>query len=429
MGTFSIKGAVSVSSVSAPTTPSWGGGTSSADPARPTDNASLLAGINSLVQFNPSLYCGWVSGTVGFHPGTWLARFGFNLSSNLIALDGNPAISWNSLPSGARALTAQLRIKVLGGPLWGLDPGSTLFFQTNVLTESANLGPVVSSTTPVIKTFNYPASGLSFLNIILDGFGIKFVTTLGGAEGQTFFAIEITGTYDIQTFISTLDGVHIPPSEAMNPRSFTMGGGGSGLGHVPPGSIIKPTQIPPGGISPGYDFPPVINIGTYISSANMNVIGNIKPGDLIRITTSDPNLDLTKVVTDDGTGVSGIALTYTDGLGVKQFFYILTIYIFYQSPTLILFQVPPYVELVFEDDPAIPNYPHPTVIPRINIIGTTFSGSVDLAPIIITMANASGIYFLSVNKTNDTLYDNINAPDTTDVKIPDPFIKTGFIGG
>lgn len=48
--------------------------------------------------------------------------------------------------------------------------------------------------------------------------------------------------------------------------------------------------------------------------------------------------------------------------------------------------------------------------------------------IFVFVEDASGIYRIVANKTNDTLYDR-NTDDTMDVKIPDPFVDTGFIGG
>lgn len=63
--------------------------------------------------------------------------------------------------------------------------------------------------------------------------------------------------------------------------------------------------------------------------------------------------------------------------------------------------------------------------------GTQFSGTVPLRSILtIFFTDGTGIYTLVPGKTDDTLYVQDYTPVTTvDVKIPDPFIKTGFIGG
>jgi len=60
--------------------------------------------------------------------------------------------------------------------------------------------------------------------------------------------------------------------------------------------------------------------------------------------------------------------------------------------------------------------------------GTQFSGSVILGTLTtIYFTDASGIYKLVVSQKFDTLYIQDDPPNTIDVKIPDPFIKTGFL--
>lgn len=61
--------------------------------------------------------------------------------------------------------------------------------------------------------------------------------------------------------------------------------------------------------------------------------------------------------------------------------------------------------------------------------GTQFSGSVPLGSLVILLTDHSGIYTLVPGKSNDTLYSSLRDGTTRDVKIPNPFIKTGFIGG
>ncbi len=62
--------------------------------------------------------------------------------------------------------------------------------------------------------------------------------------------------------------------------------------------------------------------------------------------------------------------------------------------------------------------------------GTQFTGSVTLLTLTILIENGSGIYRIVSGKTNDTLYTNSAVDDTTaDVMIPQPFAKTGFVGG
>jgi hypothetical protein len=66
----------------------------------------------------------------------------------------------------------------------------------------------------------------------------------------------------------------------------------------------------------------------------------------------------------------------------------------------------------------------PTFSPPLDPTDPIPAGSVE-----ILWANASGVYTLQRNKSNDTLYDNDNPGTTEDVAIPDPFGNTGYIGG
>lgn len=61
--------------------------------------------------------------------------------------------------------------------------------------------------------------------------------------------------------------------------------------------------------------------------------------------------------------------------------------------------------------------------------GTQFSGDIVLGTLTILLANASGIYTLVKGKTSDTLYSSARDGTTYNVKIPNPFARTGFIGG
>lgn len=64
--------------------------------------------------------------------------------------------------------------------------------------------------------------------------------------------------------------------------------------------------------------------------------------------------------------------------------------------------------------------------------GTQFSGSVPLGTLTISYADTSGIYAVTPNKTNDTIYYRVllgPVDATEDVVIPIPSAKTGFVGG
>lgn len=71
----------------------------------------------------------------------------------------------------------------------------------------------------------------------------------------------------------------------------------------------------------------------------------------------------------------------------------------------------------------------PTVL-TFSITSTQFSGSVTLGKLTtINFVNAPGIYKIVSGQTYDILYDVTNPGTTLDVKIPDPFWKTGYVGG
>jgi hypothetical protein len=64
------------------------------------------------------------------------------------------------------------------------------------------------------------------------------------------------------------------------------------------------------------------------------------------------------------------------------------------------------------------------------IIPTSFFGSAILGIVNIQLVDGSGLYTLVPGKRNDTYYDRSTTPSTTiDLKIPDPFGKTGYSHG
>jgi hypothetical protein len=85
-----------------------------------------------------------------------------------------------------------------------------------------------------------------------------------------------------------------------------------------------------------------------------------------------------------------------------------------KEPTRITFIVPD-----IGDSPKI----------RIYVTGTTFGGSVFAGTLFtIFFLNGTGIYKLDPNSTHDTVYIQDFTPvQTTDIKIPNPFVKTGFV--
>lgn len=88
-----------------------------------------------------------------------------------------------------------------------------------------------------------------------------------------------------------------------------------------------------------------------------------------------------------------------------------------QDPHIVIFVSPDFPADVFEIFPVAKD---PT--------GTQFDGRVPLGPLLtIYFTDATGIYQLVPGKTNDTLYNQNDPPNTVLVKIPDPLVKIGFL--
>jgi len=133
---------------------------------------------------------------------------------------------------------------------------------------------------------------------------------------------------------------------------------------------------------------------------------------------------------DSGDGISSIIFSWTDSNGASQSstvsssdfedwtFYFFWFYLPDDLPT----------------DTTITVTATSTKFPAIPVsgggTGTQFSGSVTLGTLTVLGTKASGIYRLVADKTADTLYINSPVDNTTaNFAIPDPFGKTGFIGG
>jgi hypothetical protein len=126
---------------------------------------------------------------------------------------------------------------------------------------------------------------------------------------------------------------------------------------------------------------------------------SVSPGDIITV-TSDPG-------DPDAMDLTQVTLTMTCGIIVP----------ITQTANLLTFAVP----ATCDGDGA------QTVVATGN--GVQFSGSVDLGDLIVLLINGSGIYTLVPGQTVDELYSNLRDGTTTDVKIPNPTARTGFVGG
>lgn len=114
--------------------------------------------------------------------------------------------------------------------------------------------------------------------------------------------------------------------------------------------------------------------------------------------------------------VTSIDLDWTDSGGNPQNIHLTT-----------GFSAPNQYTIIFNVPTA--SFPRPpTSNPTINTtFNIPFGGSVPAGTFRILYESGSGVYRIVANKRNDTLYTSLG--NTTDVKIPNPFADTGFIGG
>lgn len=128
--------------------------------------------------------------------------------------------------------------------------------------------------------------------------------------------------------------------------------------------------------------------------------GAINPGDTVTITSpgTDPDEDL---------DLSLVTIVINDDIPV--------------TPTVQTQQTFTFI---------MPPFPPGTTTVTVNATSTQFSGTVGLVVYSTTIVDGSGIYHLVLNKTSDTVYiDAATGDDTEDLPIPQPWAKTGFIGG
>lgn len=383
MGTFTISRPSRVVSLSGgrsspSATPGWygsglGGGS--------TDEILLYSMGNVSINYIATKNTGVVSAEI---------IFGFDTSDEIFLLDGSIIpISFNDLPAGFTITDASLFIAN------GSNQTGSVAFQLSGFPKITNIYPpgtvVFSQDIGPITNFSF-----IFLQVTLQ---VLMDTTYVGVSDfislADFFGWGFGGNYIIQSFsfTSTID----------TPAVNTIG----------PNNKIKITST--------HDINPSIALD----------LSHIVTNGIDKATGSYNQLN--------DTGISGVGLTWVNLAGVTQYYYIPLRYLDPDklipeefipiTPTLLEFEIPPELALLIWQDPTIPGWPDIPVTPIVYGDGTQFSGWVGLTSMTITLVNASGIYRLVKNKTNDTLYDNLNPPATVDVKIPNPFVKTGFIGG
>lgn len=139
----------------------------------------------------------------------------------------------------------------------------------------------------------------------------------------------------------------------------------------------------------------------------------VQPGSLITLTSGDdsivPDIDV------DMDLITTIDILIPDYLNPGTFITVPVLTWIPINPHLLTFIMPDWGGL------------SPTVI-RVQITSTQFSGSVARQLYTIFLVSASGIYELVPGKASDTLYIEAEPGETIDVKIPNPFGRTGFFG-
>lgn len=424
MGTFSIITPISVQSNSiSPTS------TGAIDPLFPASSAQIIAGLIAPGDFlTNDVELGLAD---GINPSiSGLLRFDFDQSTSIISLDGNPAISFNNLPAGFVPLTCIFSLVSFGTQTAGPN---NVFLQMDSFTE----GPVFQP--PILPPYLIGVVSYSppptMFDIIHNGCGIR-VAFAGSNESVAVCGFSFTGTYDIQSFSWTITNPDIPvkagPKKFRTPSTST-----NLIDNVI--TITSPSGPPP-------PDPPAL--------------------DFTKLNTATP-ITL-KFVAEDGTLVT---------------FNIPLISVTVLTANLLTFLIP--ITLI----PVIIQY-YPSGLPaRLSISifangnGTQFSGSIQLGTLTLLIADGSGIYRIILDKTSDTIYNRDSGyetlnelimlslsdefetedffrlleypykilanendeeeidPDlfsvigilqgvvtTFDIKIPNPFIETGYIG-
>jgi hypothetical protein len=323
-----------------------------------TSDADLIAGLISTDSSIAVLGCGADINSNTAVDG--VIRFDFDQSSAIISLDGNPAISFNSLPAGFTPLSAVLSVLADGTEAAGVF-GTSLFLQLDTFTESGQFNP--SNIISIAATLAYNFSILpkpTILDIINNGFGFRWAFHAipntpnpdlpANNQFGDIYNYSFTGTYTIQQ------------------SSFT--------------PILQNPTVP-------------VRVGDkvkIISSA-----GGLDEVKQVQLTYNDPVTGLPQVITlnidsqDPSITVDGVTIY---GLN----------FIILQQPDFFWFYLPWQLGS-FAGDLTI------TLIGD----GTQFSGSVALGSLNILYEDASGIYSLASNQTNDILY--FRDGYTTDIKM------------
>ncbi len=443
MGTWSITTPVSIASRS--------GNQYAEVPFNTFDDNSLITGILADGALGQALGMGAITLTNVAASGTM--RFNFDQNSKIIRLDGGAAISFNSLPAGFIVTSATLSFLV------GAAIAPLYYLQLGVGTEGPALIPNFPfSLNAGSISYNFSTTH-SMLEIINNGFGFR----VAFINDNDFFQISnfsFTGNYSIASFSWSLPNSTTPIKRLVTGKTrITSLGTGYGVPIVPTVAGTTDTRTIITLTSPTSGSPTPLNF-TKISAINLVFADNItNPLQVANVSIPIASTDI----------IAQTANLFT--FYIPQSFYDILIIIFFRW-----FKINPRPKSI-----EIPIHIYGTGD------GTQFSGSIDLGTLIVLVIDGSGIYKIVKDKTNDTIYSSdvdgtrfattysvnnsfelddeefdfsiINPnllttaglPDdddeifneitlinfytitsvakTTDIKIPDPFVKTAFIGG
>lgn len=279
---------------------------------------------------------------------------------------------------------------------------------------------------------------------------------LADADGKYAFATAFNSSFYLNSFDWYLDGSLVPTAFASLPAGFTVGSARVVM-TVPSGfetifgnvflrfdAFTESEALGASGyvafhVSPNtfaLYFPAIIVPTALDLNSNLMGMRYVSTGGLLA--QNSPTLDSLFIEGDysiftfqytvspaDGTLAVGDTVTITsdpndpDALQLDELTITInnvTIIPLVVTTYLFIFVIPPFVADEFE------------IIAEGN--GTQFSGSAPLATFSVLFTNGSGIYQITAGKTSDTVYDDSTVDDDTiDIKFPNPFIKTGFIGG
>lgn len=285
--------------------------------------------------------------------------------------------------------------------IWTTSPGG--------LTTDAALQAAIFSSGGVIIFDNDATAPLDDsirfnLGYYLDGSGVEtpFNSLPAGFFPTSALLKVLTGVFDVGcTGKLQFDAATESPAfSSSGTQLYAYPGSLGALDLISNGAGIRFIRAGGGGAgSASFDFLRIdgdYSIDTF--QYTLSPTGTVAVGDEITV-TSDPNspnpLDLTEMTVK----VNGKEVTPT-----------------VQTVNLLIFIIPPWVDGDFP----------------VEFIGdgTQFSGSILAATLTVLFTDASGVYVITPGKTNDTVYNNspVN-DDTIDIKFPNPFIKTAYIGG